>query len=134
IDRVPGFRRMEAHDDTPIPQYRVQAPARPGVLGGETLHALAKRHDISRNVIRVWVEKYEAGALNDALKAQAPQYPLSAEFWPPVGPDNELEGSVHYVYVRFAALESLGCGRRLATDHAAVGRIAGRPGDRAAWP
>ena len=26
-------------------------------LGGETLHGLAKRHDISRNLIRVWVEK-----------------------------------------------------------------------------
>jgi hypothetical protein len=24
------------------------------------LHGLAKRHDISRNLIRVWVEKYEA--------------------------------------------------------------------------
>jgi transposase len=34
-------------------------------LGGETLHGLAKRHDISRNLIRVWVEKYEAGALDD---------------------------------------------------------------------
>jgi transposase-like protein len=34
-------------------------------LGGETLHGLAKRHDISRNLIRVWVEKYEAGALDE---------------------------------------------------------------------
>jgi transposase-like protein len=31
-------------------------------LGGETLHGLSKRHDVSRNLIRVWVEKYEAGA------------------------------------------------------------------------
>ena len=30
-------------------------------LAGETLHGLAKRHDISRNLIRIWVEKYEAG-------------------------------------------------------------------------
>ena len=30
-------------------------------LAGETLHGLAKRHDISRNLIRVWVAKYEAG-------------------------------------------------------------------------
>lgn len=34
-------------------------------LGGETLHGQAKRHDLSRNLIRVWVEKYEAGALGD---------------------------------------------------------------------
>ena len=34
-------------------------------LGGETLHSLAKRHDISRNLIRIWVEKYEAGCFDD---------------------------------------------------------------------
>jgi transposase len=27
-------------------------------IAGETLHSLAKRHDISRNLIRIWVEKY----------------------------------------------------------------------------
>ena len=27
-------------------------------LAGETLHGLEKRHDISRNLIRVWVERY----------------------------------------------------------------------------
>jgi transposase len=32
---------------------------------GETLHGLAKRHDICRNLIRVWVEKAEAGAFDD---------------------------------------------------------------------
>ena len=32
---------------------------------GETLHALGRRHDLSRNLIRIWVEKAEAGALND---------------------------------------------------------------------
>ncbi|MET3524684.1 hypothetical protein [Mesorhizobium abyssinicae] len=26
-------------------------------FGGETLHALSKRHDISRNLIRIWVER-----------------------------------------------------------------------------
>lgn len=31
---------------------------------GETLHGLARRHDLSRNLIRVWVEKAEAGALD----------------------------------------------------------------------
>jgi transposase len=38
-------------------------------LGGETLHGLAKRHDISRNLIRIWVEKYEAGAFDDDAQA-----------------------------------------------------------------
>jgi len=30
-------------------------------LGGETLHALAKRHGLSRHLIRVWVAKFEGG-------------------------------------------------------------------------
>jgi transposase-like protein len=38
-------------------------------LSGETLHALAKRHDISRNLIRIWVEKFQAGALDEDLAA-----------------------------------------------------------------
>ena len=38
-------------------------------LGGETLHGLAKRHDISRQLIRVWIEKYESGAFDDDARA-----------------------------------------------------------------
>lgn len=39
-------------------------------LAGETLHGLARRHDVSRNLVRVWVQKYEAGALDaDAAAA-----------------------------------------------------------------
>lgn len=34
-------------------------------LGGETLYRLAKRHDLLRDLIRIWVDKYEAGALDD---------------------------------------------------------------------
>ena len=33
-------------------------------LAGETLHGLSKRHDICRNLIRVWVQKYETGAFD----------------------------------------------------------------------
>ena len=29
-------------------------------LGGEALHGLVRRHDVSRNLIRVWVAMYEA--------------------------------------------------------------------------
>lgn len=32
---------------------------------GETLHALSRRHDLSRNLIRIWVEKAEAGGFDD---------------------------------------------------------------------
>src|SRR4051794_16158599 len=38
-------------------------------LGGETLHGLSKRHDLSRNLIRIWVEKYQAGALDEEVAA-----------------------------------------------------------------
>ena len=38
-------------------------------LGGETLHGLGKRHDVSRNLIRIWVAKYEAGEFRDSGSA-----------------------------------------------------------------
>ena len=38
-------------------------------IAGETLHALSKRHDISRQLIRIWVRKFEAGALDDDVQA-----------------------------------------------------------------
>src|ERR1044072_8274181 len=36
---------------------------------GETLHALGRRHDVSRNLIRIWVEKAEAGSLDQDMAA-----------------------------------------------------------------
>jgi transposase-like protein len=38
-------------------------------LAGETLHGLAKRHDVSRNLIRIRVQKYEQGAFDDDAHA-----------------------------------------------------------------
>ena len=38
-------------------------------IDGETLHGLAKRHDLSRNLVKVWVEKHEAGAFDDDAEA-----------------------------------------------------------------
>jgi transposase len=37
-------------------------------LAGETLHGLSKRHDICRNLIRVWVQRYETGALDEDVQ------------------------------------------------------------------
>lgn len=37
--------------------------------GEESLHGLAKRHDVCRNLIRVWIEKYEAGAYDEDEEA-----------------------------------------------------------------
>ena len=38
-------------------------------VAGETLYGLAKRYDLSRQLIRVWVEKYETGALDEDAQA-----------------------------------------------------------------
>ena len=38
-------------------------------IAGETLHGLAKRHDISRNLIRIWVKKLEARAFDEDARA-----------------------------------------------------------------
>jgi transposase len=38
-------------------------------IAGETLHSLAKRHDVSRNLIRIWVKKLEAGAFDEDARA-----------------------------------------------------------------
>ncbi len=38
-------------------------------LGGEPLHGLGKRHDLSRNLIRIWIKKFEAGEYDDEAHA-----------------------------------------------------------------
>jgi transposase-like protein len=46
-------------------------------LGGEvSLHGLAKRHHICRNLIRIWLTKYEAGEFNEeaAVAASLEEY------------------------------------------------------------
>ena len=47
------FKRQVAHD----------------YVAGETLHSLAKRHDLSRTLIRIWVQKYEAGVFDEDASA-----------------------------------------------------------------
>ena len=38
-------------------------------IAGEKLHGLAKRHDVARNLIRIWICKYEAGTFEDDAQA-----------------------------------------------------------------
>ena len=38
-------------------------------LAGETLHGLARRHELSRTLIRIWVDKYETGAFDEDTAA-----------------------------------------------------------------
>lgn len=39
------------------------------LLAGETFYGLAKRHDILRNLIRIWVKKLETGAFDEDARA-----------------------------------------------------------------
>ena len=38
-------------------------------LAGESAHVLGRRHDLSRNLIRIWVEKADAGQLDQDMVA-----------------------------------------------------------------
>jgi len=58
-----------SHGEAPVIQRRLQAAGCWEFLAGETLHALSKRHDISRELVRIWVGKFEPGALDDDMQA-----------------------------------------------------------------
>src|SRR6516164_7896056 len=50
-------------------------------VAGETLYGLAKRYDLSRQLIRVWVQKYETGALDeDAQRSEEHTSELQSQF------------------------------------------------------
>ena len=50
-------------------------------LGGESLHGLGKRHQISRNLIRVWIAKDEAGEFDDDHATAAMLFKGLGELW-----------------------------------------------------
>jgi transposase len=64
-----GLSEDESHGQAPHPQHRVQTAIAQDFNAGETLHALASRHDITRNLIRIWVRKFEAGVFDDDAQA-----------------------------------------------------------------
>ena len=57
---------MRKHRSYPVEFKRQVAQE---YLAGETLHGLAKRHEISRNLVRIWVAKYEAGSFDSDVVA-----------------------------------------------------------------
>jgi transposase-like protein len=59
---VPGFQRKHRTHSTDFKRQVAQE-----YIAGE--HALAKRHDLCRNLIRIWVAKYEAGAFENDVRA-----------------------------------------------------------------
>ena len=64
-----AFEGWKPWQDTDPTASSSSGRSRRSILAGETLHGLAKRHDISRNLIRIWVEKYEAGAFDEDAQA-----------------------------------------------------------------
>ena len=57
---------MAKHRSYPIEFKRQVAQE---YLAGETFHGLTKRHGISRNLVRIWVAKYEAGSFDSDVVA-----------------------------------------------------------------
>jgi len=60
---------MEAMTKHRSPSAAFQRQVAQEFLAGETLHGLSQRHDISRQLIRIWVGKFEAGALDEDAQA-----------------------------------------------------------------
>ena len=52
-------------------------------LAGETLHGLARRHDLSRTLIRIWVDKYEAVSFPAVPPAPGRLLPSHPVAWRP---------------------------------------------------
>lgn len=51
-------------------RFEIERQAAQEYLAGETLHGLARRYDLSRTLIRIWVNKYEASAFHEEAKAR----------------------------------------------------------------
>src|SRR5512135_2186171 len=64
-----GFQRMKAMARHRSHSIEFKRQVAQEFIAGETLYGLSKRHDISRQLIRVWVQKYEAGALDEDAQA-----------------------------------------------------------------
>ena len=67
---LPGLWRMKTLARHRSPSVAFKRQVAQEDLSGQTRHGLAKRHDLSRNRVRVWVQKYETGA-RDADAAAA---------------------------------------------------------------
>lgn len=68
---LPRMRTMARHRSHSVAFKRQVAQE---FLASDTLHGLAKRHDLSRNLVRLWVQTYEAGAFDeDAAAAETSQ-------------------------------------------------------------
>ena len=56
-----GLSEDESHGKARTYSIEFKRQVAQEFLAGESLHGLSRRHDVSRNLIRVWVAKLEAG-------------------------------------------------------------------------
>jgi len=66
---VLGFQKMKAMTKHRSHSAAMKRRVAQEFVAGETLHGLSKGHAISRQLIRIWVGKYKAGALDDDVQA-----------------------------------------------------------------
>ena len=64
-----GFQRMKAMAKHRTYSIEFKRHVAREFLAGESLHGLSRRHDVSRNLIRVWVAKLEAGTYDEDVEA-----------------------------------------------------------------
>ena len=58
---------MAKHRSHPRIEFKRQVAQE--FIAGETPHGLAQRYDVWRNLIRIWVAKYDAGAFDEDARA-----------------------------------------------------------------
>src|SRR6516164_2924897 len=61
LTKAAGLSEDESHGQTTFHSIEFKRQVAQEFVAGETLYALAKRYDVSRNLIRVWVKKLETG-------------------------------------------------------------------------
>ena len=64
--KEPWYKVMAKHRVHSI-EFKCQVVAE--YASGETLYGLARRHDVCRNLIRVWAAKAEAGEFDEEIEA-----------------------------------------------------------------
>ena len=69
IPSLLGFRKMEAMTKQRAHGAAFKRQVAEEFIAGETLHMLSQRHGLSRQLIGIWVGKYEASALGATVQA-----------------------------------------------------------------
>lgn len=60
-----GVWKREPWQDIALEASSLSVRVASEYLSGDTRYGLAKRHDVTRNLIRVWVRKHEEGAFDE---------------------------------------------------------------------